>query len=79
MANTKHDVKKEGHFKCEKCPYRSKWLGNVKKHAKQVHDKIRDHECKTCGYSTFTSTILNHHIKTVHHKIRETERKFKQV
>ena len=53
-------------FKCEKCQYESAKNHIVKTHAREVHDKIRDHICKDCGAAFSRSWSLKEHVKNVH-------------
>ena len=39
-------IKCRERFKCGQCDYKCSTNGNLQKHIKQVHDKIKDIECK---------------------------------
>jgi uncharacterized C2H2 Zn-finger protein/very-short-patch-repair endonuclease len=60
-------------YSCQQCDYVSKRLGDLKKHVKQVHDKIKDFRCPQCDYKTSRSGNLKQHIKDVHSKIKDFE------
>ena len=53
-------------FKCEKCPFISSYVGNIKVHIKQVHDKIRNHVCGECDYASLFKTSLKRHMQLAH-------------
>jgi hypothetical protein len=60
-------------FNCsfENCGYASEQKGNLKRHIKIVHDKIKDFKCDKCVYETSESGNLKKHIKMVHDKIKD--------
>ena len=58
-------------FSCDKCPYESFDLGNLKKHKMFVHDKIRDHVCEECGKQFSLRQTLKNHVMGVHLKIKD--------
>ena len=58
-------------FKCEKCSYETKRKCDLKKHVKQVHDKIKDNFCTQCDYKASLKSDLIKHVKIVHDKIKD--------
>jgi phage host-nuclease inhibitor protein Gam len=60
-------------YSCQQCEYVSKRLADLKRHVKDVHDKIRDLKCHICDYKSSQSSNLKQHIKTVHSKIKDLE------
>jgi hypothetical protein len=60
-------------FKCHICDYKCSTDANLKKHIKQVHDKIKDVVCLQCDYKTSTNNNLQKHIKQVHDKVKDHE------
>ena len=60
-------------YPCWECPYQATQLGNLKRHVRRKHDKIRikDHVCKTCGALFTTKWGLLEHDKAIHLKIRD--------
>ena len=57
--------------KCDKCPYMAAKPALVKKHARSVHDNIRDHKCDECGKCFVAKSKLELHIKAIHEKIKD--------
>ena len=57
--------------KCDKCPYTAAQPGLVKKHARSVHEKIRDHRCDECGTCFVAKSKLELHIKAIHKQIKD--------
>ena len=53
------------------CSYATSDEGNLKKHIKAVHEKIKDQTCDICGFSTTDYSGLKKHIKEVHDKIKD--------
>jgi hypothetical protein len=45
--------------------------GNLEKHIKAFHEKIRDKKCPHCDHMTSEKGNLEKHIKAVHEKIRD--------
>jgi hypothetical protein len=39
-------------------------MGNLKKHVRAVHDKIKDHACANCEYKSSQVSNLRTHVKT---------------
>ena len=60
-------------FKCDKCEYTCSTNGDLQKHIKAVHNKIKDFECELCDYKCSTNGDLQEHIKAVHNKIKDFE------
>jgi uncharacterized membrane protein len=60
-------------FKCSQCEYACCSNSDLKKHIKQVHDKIKDIECDKCKYKCSENSNLQKHIKQVHDKIKDIE------
>ena len=58
-------------YKCTQCDYKFGDKGNLKKHIKAVHDKIKDFDCKLCHAEFGRKSHLDRHIKTVHNKIKD--------
>ena len=60
-------------YPCWECPYQATQLGNLKRHVRRKHDKIKikDHVCKTCGALFTTKWGLLEHDKAIHLKIRD--------
>ena len=53
-------------YKCETCPYTTRWRSNLKRHNKRrcCDEQLRGktlHECRLCGYSTTRSNDLKRH------------------
>ena len=57
--------------KCTKCDFKCSCSSKLKRHIKQVHDKIKDHACTKCDFKCSTSGDLKKHIKQVHDKIKD--------
>ena len=47
------------------------FLGNMKRHIKAVHDKIKDIKCDKCDAVFFTKCHLKDHVKAVHDKTKD--------
>ena len=60
-------------FKCDLCEYKTSRNNNLKKHIKQVHDKIKDVLCNLCDFKCSTNGHLQRHIKQVHNKIKDVQ------
>ena len=58
-------------FKCPHCDHKCSENGNLQKHIKIVHDKIKDVKCPTCDYKCSITENLQQHIKAVHDKIKD--------
>jgi hypothetical protein len=58
-------------FKCELCEYQSAWKSHLKRHNKQVHDKIKDEKCPQCDFTCSTKGDLKRHNKMIHDKIKD--------
>ena len=43
----------------------------IKKHARSVHEKIKDHKCDECGQCFVAKSKLELHIKAIHRKIKD--------
>ena len=39
-------------FVCNQCNYKTDDKGNITRHKKSVHDKIKDVKCNQCNYKT---------------------------
>ena len=50
------------YLQCEKCPYTSNHRGNLKRHMKSVHEKLRTHHCQECSYSASLRRDLETHV-----------------
>ena len=53
-------------LKCGNCPYETFLSGDLKKHIRSQHEKIKDHVCEDCGYATSYKTALKVHRVCVH-------------
>jgi KRAB domain-containing zinc finger protein len=62
-------------FKCdfEECEYKCSSKGNLKRHIKIVHNKIKDFKCTLCEFKCSLNSHLKIHIKQVHDKIKDFE------
>ena len=58
-------------YKCNECPYTAPIPALIKKHARSVHEKIKDHKCDECGKSFVAKLKLQLHIKAIHDKIKD--------
>ena len=60
-------------FTCDRCEYSSNHSGNVKKHIKAVHNKIKNFVCDrdNCEMAFSSNSHLKQHIKAVHDKIKD--------
>jgi len=56
--------------KCDSCNYKCVSRGDLKKHKKAVHDKIKNVACDICDYKCSLNCNLNQHKKQVHDKIK---------
>jgi uncharacterized Zn-finger protein len=66
-------IKSYDRFECTLCEYKCTTKGNLKRHIKMVHDKIKDFECSLCDYKFSTKGNLKTHIKQVHDKIKDVQ------
>jgi hypothetical protein len=60
-------------FSCDKCDYKCSANGDLNKHKKAVHDKIKNFTCDKCDFKCSANGTLNNHKKAVHDKIRDFE------
>ena len=58
-------------FQCDKCNKIFTAKSDLKRHIKQVHDKIKDVKCDKCEYTCSTNCNLKQHIKYIHEKIKD--------
>lgn len=58
-------------FQCDECEYKTSLKGNLGRHVKAVHDRIKDIECGHCDRMFSDKGTLNQHIKEVHSKIQD--------
>ena len=58
-------------FECDKCNKEFNRNGNLKRHIKAIHDKIKDFECDKCNKSFSQNGHLQQHIKLIHDKIKD--------
>lgn len=58
-------------FECDQCDYKCSTNGNLQKHIKSVHDKIKDYACDKCKFKSSTNVDLQKHIKNVHNKAKD--------
>ena len=66
-----HQNKQKNKWECDKCFKKWRDQGELRRHIKAVHDKIKDHVCGQCGYATSHKWMLTQHTNTKHHEIRE--------
>lgn len=52
-------------FACEKCTYRSRTKGDLKKHVLAIHEGVR-YPCDQCNYKATQTVHLKLHKKTQH-------------
>ena len=57
-------------FPCETCSYIATQKGDLTRHVKSVHDKIRDHVCNECGKAFSEKKDMRKHDNAVHKKIK---------
>jgi hypothetical protein len=50
-------------YKCTKCDYKCASTGNLNKHNKQVHLKIKDIKCDQCDYACSQKPHMIFHIQ----------------
>ena len=50
-------------YQCDRCEYQSSTNGHLKRHVKQVHDKIKDVKCDQCDFACSTNGDLKRHVK----------------
>jgi uncharacterized Zn-finger protein len=62
-------------YRCDRdgCNYMCSRKGDLNRHIKSVHDKIKDHECDLCEFKCSNKSDLTTHIKVVHDKIKDHE------
>ena len=58
-------------FICDICNYEFMGECNLKRHIKQVHDKIKNFQCVQCDYKCSEKSDLTKHIKRIHDKIKD--------
>ena len=64
-------------FKCLKCDYKCSQNGDLKKHIKAVHNKIKDIQCLKCDFKTSHNNNLQQHNKTCTGKSNLSSGEFK--
>jgi hypothetical protein len=57
--------------KCDQCDVVCSAAGNLKRHIKMIHDKIKDYACDQCEYKCSIIGTLNRHIKMIHLRIQD--------
>ena len=62
-------------FKCEKCPYSTKYKRDLIAHVNGIHENVRPYKCDLCSYAATFERGLKKHVKSVHHKIRTIQKK----
>ena len=50
--------------------FRTSSNGDLSKHVKGVHEKVKNHSCVECEYKTFQRADLVKHVITIHQKIQ---------
>ena len=60
-------------YKCDKCYMQFSKKGNLKRHNKTIHDKIKNYECDKCDMKFSTKGNLKTHKTAVHDKIKNYE------
>lgn len=60
-------------FQCPKCPGRFSAKGQLNRHTRRVHDKIRTEACEKCGRMFFSKADRDRH----HLHVHENSRPFK--
>ena len=58
-------------FKCTMCDAVHQSKGNLARHVKAVHDKIKDIKCTMCDYTCSQTGHLTTHVKQVHSNIKD--------
>ena len=58
-------------FKCEKCPFESAKKGQLNRHTRYVHAKIKKHNCEACKSAFSHRYELKNHIACVHLKAKK--------
>ena len=53
-------------FRCEVCYFKFKQKGDLKRHVKIIHEKVRSFICKFCDLSFQTRGTLNRHVNSKH-------------
>ena len=57
-------------FPCDLCPRSFKQSGDLKKHVKEIHQKIKDNFCDHCEMAFCRPYQLKKHVQEVHEKIK---------
>ena len=60
--------RKESITKCKECLKTFVSQINLKKHIKEVHEKVKDFECEICRQRFTSNSSFNNHLETVHKK-----------
>ena len=60
-------------FRCPTCDAKFSSKGDLTRHVKAIHDKIKDICCELCDYKTTLNGNLKKHIEMVHLKIRNIQ------
>ena len=55
---------------CHICGKTQGRWGDIRKHIKVVHEKIKDHPCSICDKTFADTTYLKKHVRSVHEKIK---------
>jgi len=64
-------VKNKDRYTCDQCNYKTCQHGNLARHIKGIHDKIKDHACTQCEYKCSQKRDMARHVKGVHDKIKD--------
>jgi hypothetical protein len=65
-----HEGKTSKDFECPKCHKKFSLKGDLNRHDKTVHLKLREHVCEVCGRAFGLNANLQAHIRMRHDKIR---------
>eukprot|EP00177_Eucheuma_denticulatum_P000687 GFKZ01001235.1.p1 GENE.GFKZ01001235.1~~GFKZ01001235.1.p1 ORF type:complete len:368 (+),score=16.66 GFKZ01001235.1:101-1204(+) len=58
-------------FPCDKCPATFSQKGQLSRHIRRVHDKLRPHACEYCGRLFGARSDRTRHVMIVHKKVRQ--------
>ena len=53
------------------CDYAASASGTLKRHVKDVHEKVKGFKCVLCEYATSQASSLKLHVKAVHVEKRD--------
>ena len=73
MENINIEIVVAKKFMCETCDYECSAKGNLKRHVKSIHLKLKEFECDQCDYKCSANHDLKMHVKCIHLKLKDVE------